>query len=220
MASSGDDCSPKYVAVVSLSIVTDHLKLQEFPVGIYEYDFIPLKFTQPIFVRRLDPTGQPTYTRYDCPYAGLPRVKSCVHPFFVVHFSRRQIAFGLRDSVPMEVLLPTSLVCQMWGFRAPPEFSAPRNDGVDNVGHPHHDDDTLGSEEREPRGVKRPHCDDEEDESLETFSGSSARSDSIRTPKDPVFVHPETRKRPKLDLRSGVLYDTDSALRWIQGLGC
>lgn len=199
-------------------------------MGIYEYDFIPLNSQEPIFVRRLDTDGRPTYTRYDSPYVDLPRIKSHAHPFFVLYASYHQIAIAPDIDLSMERLGPIMEVNQMWFFKVPSEFhTLPKNETAVSAPPPPQDHAPRSADASPVRGVKRPHADDDEDdEDNEDGCGEADNteeedndedddddgeeessimptttppaSDSIRTPKDASTPPSPPCKRLKLDL--------------------
>lgn len=196
-------------------------KLQVFPVGIYEYDFVPLEIQEPIFLRRLDADGNPTYTRYDSPYADLPRIKSNAHPFFVFYFSCEQIAQAITIDVPMDRFILTINLYQMWHLKVPSDFSTtPVCRGALTAASSDNNTPVRSADADQVRGVKRPHNDEEEEEEVDDDDESSpipSVSVSIRTPKDSTS---QSWKRARLDLSvlgSALLYDSTSLLRWIRG---
>lgn len=165
-----------------------------------------------MFVRHLDSTGHPTYTRYESPYTDLPRLTSHAHPFFVLYFAYGQIVGAPCLEIPQEIYLPITIVRDMWSLGVPSDFYTTTSCATSfDPSLVDSSQSIVDSGESESRGTKRPRDDEEESSSAST--ATSPASGSIQTPKD----LPSSYKRPKM-FESGVLCDTDSLLYWIQGM--
>lgn len=203
-------------------------QIKVFPVGIYEYQFVPLKTQEPIFVRRLDSAGCPKYTRHESPYTDLPRIKSHAHPFFVVYFSHKQILNAFTIGISPDIDFPVMRLNRMCCFPVPPEFcTRPLSPDEREALTPtfelrprHSSSYHAGGSSQVRLGAKSPR-DADDDSSLVISNGLSLGYDSgcIQTHNDSTSCHSETCECPKLNLSlndSDVLYNSDSLLRWIR----